>query len=433
MIAVVGGGISGLTVGHYLAAAGRDVTVLEATARPGGVIATRRCGDRVLDTGPQRTRLTPPFRRLVDTLGLADQLRTAPVLPLFIYTDGRLRLVPTDLASVLTTDLLAWPDRLRALLEPFTPGIQHDESAADFFTRKFGPRTYRRAIAPLFGGLYASDPADMRARHALASMLSTLGVEGSLLRALFRGARSRTQPPACSFHDGLQTLTDALARTLGDRLRLQAPVREIHSDGTRFRVVLEDDEVVADRIVLACPSATAAAILATLDPDAASRLARLRLNRIATVHLESDARLGAMGYQVAPDEGLATHGVTSQHDLFGRTGVYTAFLGGTGRPDTAALPDPDLSDLAAAEFERVTGAAARPVAVHRTSIPAWDTTWDALDHLALPPGIHICANWTDRPGITGRLIDASRLTRQLGADANAAASAPAHLTPVPAG
>lgn len=415
MIAVVGGGISGLATAHHLAGAGVDVTVLEAGGRAGGVIATVQCDGRVLDLGPQRARLTPPLRQLVESLGLGDRLRTAPDLPLFIYADGRLRRVPTDLATVLTTDLIAWPDRLRALLEPFTHGVRPGETAADFFTRKFGHRTYRRAIAPLFGGLYASDPEEMRARHALASVLASFRAEGSLLRALFRGARSRGLVPACSFDGGLQTLTDALAASLGARLSLGTPVREIHRDGRGFRLLLDDGEITADRVVLACPPPAAASMVAPLDPDLARRLRRLRLNPLVTVHMESEARLDAMGYQVALDEGLATHGVTSQHDLFGRAGMYTAFLGGARRDHLARQPDGDLAALAATEFELVTRAAARPIAVHRTAIPAWDTTWDALDGMRVPDGVEVCANWMARPGITGRLLDALRVARTLGA------------------
>jgi oxygen-dependent protoporphyrinogen oxidase len=413
VIAVVGGGISGLATAHALVAAGAGVVVLEADARPGGVIRTEHHAGRPLDTGPQRTRLTPPLRRLVDRLGLGDQLRLAPDLPLHVYSDGRLRRVPTDLAGVLTTDLLAWPDRLRALLEPFTAGVRPQESAADFFIRKFGRRTYRRAMAPLFGGLFASDPADMRARHALASILGASGAKRSVVRALLRGSRHRGAAPACTFQDGLATLTDALAASLGDRLRPGCPVRSIEPDGSGFRLVLDGETVTADRVVLACPSAVAGRLLAPVDRAAADRLSRLRVNRLATVHMESDAALGAMGFQVALDAGLATHGVTSQHDLFGRTGLYTAFLGGARRASVEGVPDRELAAAAVADFRTITGATARPLGVHRTAIPAWDTSWDALDDLAMPEGVSVCANWADRPGITGRLVDADRVARQL--------------------
>ena len=299
MIAVVGAGISGLALGHYLARDGAPVTVLEAQDRPGGVIGSVCRDGRVLDLGPQRTRLTPPLRDLVRELGLEDRLITAPHLPLHIYIDGRLREAPVTFGAALTTDLLSWPDRLRALLEPLTGGVRDDETAAEFFTRKFGRRTYHRVIAPLFGGLFGSDPADMWARHALGSMLATLRIEGSLLRATLRGYRARRAAPTCTFRDGLQSLTDALAGRLGDRLVTGTGVDAIHRAGDGFRLVTGSGEVTARRVVLACPASAAARMLRPLDDDTADRLDRLAFNRLAAVHLASDVELRAMGYQVA--------------------------------------------------------------------------------------------------------------------------------------
>ena len=413
MIAVVGGGISGLALGHYLHGAGVPVTVLEAADRPGGVIGTVCDDGRVLDLGPQRTRLTPPLRTLVQQLELDDEVVTAPSLPLYIFADGRLRKAPVTLGAALTTDLISWGDRIRILAEPLTAGLRPDESAAEFFTRKFGQRTYDRVIAPLFGGLFASDPADMRARHALASILSTLRVEGSLLRATLRGWRARSQAPTCSFRNGLQTLTDALAASLGDRLRLSTRVEGLRRDGDGFLLETRAGEVAAERVVLACPSRAAAELLRDVAPDAAERVGRLTVNRLAAVHMVSDVDLRAMGYQVALGTGHATHGVTCQHALFGRDRLYTAFLGGAREPDAADWPDDKLQWVAVDEFREMTGAKAEAVHVHRTGIPAWDTSWDALDGLELPDGVSVCANWWTRPGITGRLIGARREAAKL--------------------
>lgn len=413
MIAVVGGGISGLALGHTLQRAGASFTVLEAADRAGGVIGSVCDDGRVLDLGPQRTRLTPPLQALVAQLELDDQVVTAPRLPLYIFADGRLREAPVTLGAALTTDLISWPDRFRILFEPLTTGLRPDESAAQFFTRKFGRRTYDRVIAPLFGGLFASDPADMRARHALASILSTLRVEGSLLRATLRGYRARSAAPTCTFRNGLGTLTDALARSLGDRLQTASPVTSMRRDGDGYVLGTGSGEVRAGRVVLACPSRTAAELLRDVAPDAAERLGGLTVNRLAAVHMVSDVELRAMGYQVALGTGHATHGVTCQHALFGRDGLYTAFLGGAREPDAADWPDDRLKRVAVDEFREMTGADAEAIHVHRTGIPAWDTSWDALDGLALPDGISVCANWWTRPGITGRLLGARREAAKL--------------------
>lgn len=417
MIAVVGGGISGLALGYYLDRSGVAVTVLEASTGPGGVIRTVCRDGRVLDLGPQRTRLTPPLRSLAAELGVADDLVIAPALPLHIFVDGRLRQAPVTVAAALTTDLLSWPDRLRILLEPFTGGIRPGETAADFFTRKFGRRTYDRVIAPLFGGLFGSDPADMWARHALASILTTLRIEGSLLRATLRGYRARRTVPTCSFRNGLQTLTDALAEALGDRLRTRAGVKAIHRAGRGFRLTTTAGELAADRVVLACPSDDAAGMLGGLAPDVADRLGRLTFNRLAAVHMVSDVDVQAMGYQVALGTGHATHGVTSLHGLFGRTGLYAAFLGGVREPGAAEWPDARLRRVAVEEFREMTGGDAEAIHVHRTGIPAWDGSWEAMDTARLPDGISVCANWWTRPGITGRLLGARREAARLLAEA----------------
>ena len=78
MIVVAGGGITGLATGFELHRTGADVLVLEASDRPGGVIRSDVVEGRVLDWGPQRARMTPSFRRLVQAVGLDDEVVTAP-------------------------------------------------------------------------------------------------------------------------------------------------------------------------------------------------------------------------------------------------------------------------------------------------------------------------------------------------------------------
>jgi protoporphyrinogen/coproporphyrinogen III oxidase len=413
VIVVIGGGISGLAVGYYLQRAGVDVVVLEASSGPGGVLTSIQVEARVLELGPQRTRLTPPLQRLVAELGLADRLITAPDLPLFIYRAGRLREVPLGVSSFLTTDLLGWRDRIRILFEPFTAALAPGETVAAYFTRKFGQRAYDQLIAPVYGGLYASDPAAMPARHALAPALRALGVRGSVLAAVVRAARARGQAPTCSFDNGLQVLTDALAREVGDRLECGTSVRAIQSRGDRLEVIHDRGEIRADGVVLACPADAAAGLLSDFDADAARRLNGLRYNPLAVVHLLADADLHGHGYQLALDEARPTHGVAWNDAMFGRSGLYTAFLGGARRPLATELPDAALAQIAAADFRDITGIGARPIHTHRTRMPAWDASWDRLDGMALDPRIAVCANWWGRPGITGRLTAAQRIAMRL--------------------
>src|SRR5688572_3480380 len=108
MIVIVGGGISGLTLAHHLAAKGRAFTLLEATARAGGVMRSGRVQGHLLEWGPQRARLTADFAALTDALQLHDQLITSPpALPLYVYRAGKLRRVPFSAAAFITSDILS--------------------------------------------------------------------------------------------------------------------------------------------------------------------------------------------------------------------------------------------------------------------------------------------------------------------------------------
>ncbi len=85
-----------------------------------------------------------------------------------------------------------------------------------------------------------------------------------------------------------------------------------------------------------------------------------------------------------------------------------------GSEEIVDLPDSDLMARARNDFQRVTGATAAPLFAHRTWMPAWDRSWAALDGLALPEGLHLCAAFSQRPGIVGRLEDARRVAARLG-------------------
>lgn len=424
--------MSGLALGHELVRQGRECVVLEAEDRPGGVVKSIRAGGLVLENGPQRARLTGPFASLVDELGLSDSVLLAPQdLDFFIYRGGRLRRVPLTMRGLLASDAVSWPGKLRALLEPLTAGARGDERVAAYFSRKLGRELYEHVVGPLYGGLYGTDPGDMVVGLSLSGLLRDMGIGRSLVLARLFRRGSAGPPRACSFRGGMEALPRALARALGDRVRLSAPVRAIEPCREGWSVDLDGESLAAELVVLAVPAPTAARLLTRVAPEAASRISRLRYNPLAVVHLRADTPLRGMGFQVSLAEPRPLKGVTFADSLFGgaagradRTGVYTAYLAGGATAPTmrrddvvsavaGADGDDALAALAAAEFERCTGYAAEPLAVARPAMPAWDTSWSALQRLRLPPGLHVTANWESRPGLAGRFARARALADEI--------------------
>ena len=431
-VGIVGGGITGLSLVHHLHAHGVEAVCFEASAEPGGVIHSSTVAGRIVEHGPQRLRLSDPLAALVEALDLDDELVVADdSLPLYVYADGSLRRVPRSIRTFLRTDLLSRRGKLRVLAEPLTAPGKPEESVADLFARKFGDEAYRNVIGPLFGGMYASDPERMPARHSLSTLLRLEERDGSLLRAALGRLGDETPPPV-SFDEGLQQLPRAIAERHDQRVHLGTPVTGVEpaDDGFAIRTggdvsavadgtPVADDETLVDRVVLTTPAPEAADLLDDVAPDAADRLRGLTYNPLALVHLRSDADRPGFGYQVGREEGLHTLGVTWNASLFDRAGVFTAFLGGMTDHDVLERDDDDLGDLAASEFREVMDHRADVLNVTRLprGFPAYDDSWDALEGLSLPPGVTLATNYTARMGVPSRVREAKELAESLSAEA----------------
>ena len=412
-VGIVGAGITGLALGHHLDREGIDFEIFERRSEPGGVIRSKRLDGRLLELGPQRTRLSPPVEALVDELGLSRELIEANDVPLFVYRDGRLRRVPVSFTDAVRTDLLTPSGKLRALFEPLTAPPQPGESVHGYFARAFGQQFADYLADPLYGGLYGSDTRDMPVEYSLMHALDRFGISGSLLLAGLRSRLDRRPTlPIVSFEGGLQTLPDRLAAEYGDRVTLDVEITEIGDRGDRFALRAAEVEVgLFDEVVVTVPAGTAGELLSALDPESAEALGALTYNPLAVVHLEAEGTLTGAGYQIPATESFATRGVTWNASLLGRDGLYTAYLGGAHHPGLVERSEEELETLAAREFEAVTGVEALPLDTHRAvpGMPAYDESWGALEAAETPFGIHLCANYTDRAGIPGRLTAAKQL------------------------
>jgi len=426
-VGIVGGGITGLALAHYLDREGVPFVLYEAAPDPGGVIRSERVDGRLLEWGPQRIRRTDRIDGLIGDVGLEDEVRTAdPDLPVCVYADGELRPAPLSMEAFGETDLLSAEAKREVLAEPFTDPGDPEESAAELFVRKFGAETYRKLLGPLFGGIYGSDPEAMPAGRALSRVLKLEARHGSLLKAaIARTAGGRDAPPAISFDDGLQRLPEALAAVHDETVRLGTPVTAVRkADGGGHAVETPDGTTAFDEVVLTTPADLTADLVAGIAPDSAAALRELTYNSLATVALEADLDAGdvdpdALGYQVGFDEDLRTLGASWNASMFDRE-VVTVFLGGMHDPEILDESDRALGEIAAAEFEDVTGAPTEVVDVHRLrrGFPAYDDSWAALDRVELPDGVRLATNYTDRMGVPSRVREAESLAVELGADSS---------------
>lgn len=415
-VGIVGAGVTGLALLHYLRRRGVEAIVLEADDEPGGVIRSVDSAGTVLDLGPQRTRLDAGVRDLVEAVGLEERIVEARNRELFVYRSGELRLVPTTLRAGLETDLVSWRGKLRTLLEPLTGPPRVGESVAAFFERTLGPEVGTFVAGPLYGGLYGTDPADMPAEYSIGEALKRFDATDSVLLAAIKARwKHPERPPVVSFDDGMQALPNRLYERYEEHVELDTPVDGVTETRDGLALEAAGTSYRVDRVVLTTPAPATASILAGTDPPSARLLRALNYNPMVVVHLRGETDLRGAGYQIPFDAPHRTLGVTWNASLFGRDRVYTSYLGGSKAPELLDRSDDHLGRLAAREFEAVTGYEVQAIHVARLrpGMPAYDRSWSVLRELDLPSGVHLCANYESRAGIPGRVREAKRLAGEL--------------------
>ena len=140
MIAIVGGGITGLAAAYELMVRRVPCQLFEASDRVGGIIRTEHADGFTIEAGPDSILVQKPAAlALCEALGLGDRLMTTnEPRTAFVLKDGRLhRLpspsvlgIPTTWRGIAGYDLLSPAERARLAVEPLMPRrifFVHDE------------------------------------------------------------------------------------------------------------------------------------------------------------------------------------------------------------------------------------------------------------------------------------------------------------------
>jgi len=384
-VAVIGAGVTGLTLAHLLDRQGLPVCVYEAQARLGGTMRTSREEGFLVEHGPNSAQETTPLlRQLFAGLGIDGQFEYAAPASKnrYVVRGGRLHAVPLGPTALLGTGLFSGRAKLRLLAEPFIgrANPDEDEDLAHFVERRLGREFLDYAIDPFVSGVFAGLPEKLSVRSAFPRLWELEQGYGSLIKGAILGARERRKrqeqskqsAQSFSFREGLQALIDALARSLGDKVRTRAPLRGLRPEGAGFSLELEGQAPVRARaVVLTIPAYTYEGLEIGFDCAEARRaLAQIYYPPVAVVFCgyrrNPLARpLNGFGFLVPRREQRQILGSLWNSSLFsGRAPegglALTVFVGGSRQPEHALWPEDRLMDAVAAELKDLLGLAPRP-------------------------------------------------------------------------
>jgi oxygen-dependent protoporphyrinogen oxidase len=439
---VIGGGIAGLAAAVELQSAMREVLVVDALDRPGGVLRTDHIDGYVIERGPNTIQVKAPMLGLLRRLKLESILvRASPESQRrFLFRDGRLEPIPMSPLAFFRTPLLTTRGKLRLLAEPFVRRRDASgESVAEFAGRRLGAEAVGSLVGPFLTGVYAGDERQLGAEAVFGGLVDlerrygsiTLGGLLALRRRGERGLRG-----SYSATEGLGPLARKLADWLAEPPVLGSRVTALRRDGTHWQVSVSgpggDRRFRAQRVVVATPAHDAAEILRGPGGEVADALAGIEYAPVVGVPLAVDPAqvrtpIEGFGFLVPRDAGVRLLGTLFMSRMFpnrappGRQ-LLQCLLGGRRWPEVFDLPDDVVIRQLLEDLDRILGLGAEPRALTvtrwRSAIPQPDREHvrriaGVRAALSKLPGIALAGAYLDGVSVADTFSSGIRAAREL--------------------
>jgi protoporphyrinogen/coproporphyrinogen III oxidase len=400
-IAVIGGGLAGITAALRLQQAGHTVDVFEAASQLGGVICSSTDQGYLREHAANAFLGGPPHGALAlcHELGVAVEKSSPSAKKRSIFVDGKLQTLPRNPLEFARSRLLTTRGKQDLLREPLVPGRNidndGDQSVYEFAVRRFGPEAARTIIAPFVTGVYAADAREISLQAGFPR-LADLDKHGGVIEGLLRKAgggmyqrlagliglradetvANNTERGMWAPVGGLGSLINGIAAKLHTggngikRIHLASPVSSLNTADNKVLLHVAGAQLRFDGAVVAV-DAQHAAVLTAAVPELSSKLSDFSRTPVAMAYLGypvsalTPSCQDGFGFLVAMGERLRVLGVVFESIVWPNrapTGhaLFRCIFGG-GR-DTSAydLSDQDLVATAERDLTSALGIRANP-------------------------------------------------------------------------
>lgn len=439
-IAIIGGGISGLSAAFELEQrrrSGADIeyTLYESSSRLGGVLRTEYIDGCIVEAGPDSFVTEKPWAAdLCRALGIGDQLigsndsdRKTYILTrgrLVEMPDGLMFMVPTKILPTGLSPLFSMKTKLRMAQELFHPprAVDQDESVAAFVERHYGSEMVERMADPLLSGVYGGESANLSVRAVLPRFAEMEKTHGSLGRAMLAARKKARQknpgqpkpaPPLfTSLKNGMQHLAETVvAQLTPSSLLVKTPVQALQREAGAWVVSAGMQSDQYDGVILALPGPAAASVVGMFSRDLASELGAVPYSSSITVGLSYDGEVRrslppGFGFLVPRAEGKRLLAATFVHNKFPHRApedraLLRCFFAGSNAESVWSFSDEQIVDIVRNDLQQIIGLRGGPLfarvykwksAMAQYSVGHLDRL-ERIDHLRQQlPGLALAGN-----------------------------------------
>ena len=362
---IIGGGLSGLAVAHFLQKyqPKAKIRILEKGSLPGGAIRSFHQDGYLAEWGAHGflDNIEASRQLLADT-GLDREAQKAPLdeFVRYICLNGKLNLIPQNPKKIIRSNLVSLPAKLRVLADLWKKPRREEQSVASWAAYRFGASLLPFVDAVLTG-TYAGDLNRLSIDAVFPGIRGLELEKGSVIRGLMQkrkenrekqpAAPKRKLPAMISFPQGMGRLPEVLA---ADKDLLNSvEVKSIHKDEEGWEVRTGEENFRADSIVLAVSVNQSLSLLRnatglTLEKAPMDSIPEARIVTIAMGFGETAEIPFGFGY-LAPEQEkrFALGALFSTHMFPGRAPkghmLLEALIGGRRHPEKLQLDDDTLA------------------------------------------------------------------------------------------
>lgn len=345
-IAIIGAGISGLSVGYYLKKNKNiDLDIFESTSIPGGVLSSERINDCVIEWGARGIRPSGKGEitlQIVKEIGIFNDLvfSSESSRKRYLYHNGKLNLVPFSIQSIIKSPYLKLiiSSIFKDLL---SKSVNSDESIYSFFERHIGQKSTNLFIDSLISGIWAGNIKTMSVKAAFPELKKSEKKFGSIILSQLFANRSNTKSQFSkkitskalfSFKNGMQDLCNGLSDKLVDNISYMSEVSDIKID-KKIKINVNNKDFFYDHVVSTIPSYSLSKIV---DLKLSKILQQFNYSSIAVYNIiipKNTFNFDGFGFLVPSSEKSIVLGVIANSNTFIEHSSkffesYTIMLGG---------------------------------------------------------------------------------------------------------